>query len=156
MKKITQILFLIAVIAVLAGGFLFWFKNEIKEVFVKLSSIVASSNYVYAVHLNNGQLYFGNIKSISADTIVLKNAHILQMVQTQTNAPVSTSANFQVQPVNNNQQPVYGIAKRSEINKAMPTDNVLFIERRNVLFWEKLESSSDIVKLFEAEEKSSK
>lgn len=152
MKKKILIIFIFFAIMFAAG--LVWLKTEIKETFVRLLSVNAiSSNYIYAVHLNNGQLYFGNIKSITPDTIVLKNAHILQTIQTQLNVPIATSTNFQIQPMNNNQQPVYGIAKRSEINKAMPTDNVLFIDRHNVLFWEKLDNSSDVVKLFEAEGK---
>lgn len=145
MKNNFLIIFAIIVLLAIAG--LVWFKIELKEALFKFSQRV--DNAIYAVHLNNGQIYFGDVRSITSETIVLGNTHILQAIQTQI-APLATSTSFRLQQVNN-QQIIYGISKRSEINKAMPTDNILFIDRHNVLFWEKLDNNSEIVKLFGVE-----
>jgi len=87
----------------------------------------------YAVHLNNGQVYFGQIKSVTPETITLKEAYFLEASQTQ--------------------QQIYSLIKRSKRDTLMPTDDVLFINRAVVLFWEKLTPDSGVVKgILKAEE----
>lgn len=95
----------------------------------------------YAVHLNNGQVYFGRIESVNAETIKLANVYYLEgPVQAQANQ--SAGQEFQVQP---SPQTIYNFVKRGS-NNPLLTNNVLFVNRSFVLYWEKLKSDSDIVK----------
>ncbi len=80
----------------------------------------------YAVSLTNGQVYFGQLKSVTPETITLKKTYFLQTLP--------------------DQQQVYNLVRRSTRDTLMPTDDVLFINRAVVLFWEKLTPDSEIVK----------
>jgi len=97
----------------------------------------------WAVHLNNGQVYYGQIKLIKLDTIVLAEVYYLEPYQSQPEA--SAGKNFQVQPQT---QTIYNFVKRGSVDPLL-TDHVLFINRSVVLFWEKLKPDSQIVKLIE-------
>lgn len=80
----------------------------------------------YAVSLNNGQVYFGQLKSVTPETIILKETYFLQTLP--------------------DQQQIYNLVKRSSRDTLMLSDDVLFINRSVVLFWEKLKPDSEVVK----------
>lgn len=97
----------------------------------------------YAVHLNNNQVYYGQIKSIKPETIVLADVYYLESYEAQPEP--SAGETFQIQP---SPQTIYNFVKRGSVDPLL-TNNVLFINRSAVLFWEKLKPGSQIVKLIE-------
>src|SRR3989344_2549346 len=98
----------------------------------------------YAVHLSNGHVYFVHPAVVTPDTITLNNTFLME-VYTAPASQTASSTNFQLQDV---PQQVYNLTRRGESNN-MRTDNVLFIDRHSVLFWEKLNSASEMVKWLE-------
>ncbi len=98
----------------------------------------------YAVHLNSGQAYFGQIESIKEDILVFKNVYFLEEMAGQTNQNLQ-GENFQVQLP---PEKTYNLVKRGGDNFAA-ADGTLFINRSTVLFWEKLKPDSEIVKQIE-------
>ncbi len=92
----------------------------------------------YAVHLANGQVYFGNVESVTPDTISLSNTYFLESYTAPSKpAQIATSTSFQITQQETAPQQIYNLARRGETNN-MTTDNTLYIDRRAVLFWEKL------------------
>jgi hypothetical protein len=85
----------------------------------------------YAVHLTNGVVYVGQIKSINADTIVLTKSFYMQSYGAGKNLQ-GEAAQF------------YGLVRQG-VEAPLLTDQVLFINRPTVLFWERLDSQSDVV-----------
>lgn len=138
-KKISIIIALIIIII----GVYFIFSNRdrnlLSVVSCKLS--VASCPW-YAVHLNNGQVYFGHISYVSDDTISLRDTYSLE-AYTQGDNDVSTSTNFKLEKTPTQ---IYNLARRGD-DKTLSSDHSLFINRQAVLFWEKLAGESDVVKL---------
>jgi preprotein translocase subunit SecF len=128
---------IVIIVLVLVGGVLVIFHYPPAWLEKKISFLQPT---YYAVHLNNGQVYFGRIKSVNAETIKLANVYYLEgPVQAQ--ASQTPGQEFQVQPTT---QTVYNFVKRGS-NNPLLTNNVLFINRSVVLFWEKLKPDSDIV-----------
>jgi hypothetical protein len=136
-KFIVTILILIIVLGGLAAA------AKITGVKDKIESMLPWENSSwYAVHLANGQVYFGHIKKITDSTISLKDTYYLELYQQAQNQP-ATSQDFMVQQ---NSQGVYQLVERGS-DKNLKTDHTLFINRSTVLFWEKLEKDSEIVSL---------
>jgi len=126
-KKLLLIIIIVLVVLIFLSAIFFTpVVNLRKKIFTR------TSNW-YAVSLNNGQVYFGQIKSVTPETITLKEAYFLEISQTQ--------------------QQIYSLIRRSKRDTMMPTDDVLFINRAVVLFWEKLTPDSGVVKgIIKAEE----
>lgn len=132
------ILILIVVIALGASGF-FLVKN-------KFSSLRSSGGAFYAVHLSNGQVYFGHLVSVSPDTLVLSDTHFLELYE-QKGGTVASSDNFALQEA---PKQVYQMLTRGA-DKTLTTDHTLYINRNAVLFWEKLAPESEVVTTITAE-----
>ncbi|MCX7778665.1 MAG: hypothetical protein N2259_00210 [Patescibacteria group bacterium] len=96
------------------------------------------SNNYYAVYLINKEVYFGQIKKINSDILVLKDVFFLETF-TPTSQSISSGEEMQVSP-----QKAYQLVRRGDDNLTL-TDNVLFINRSAVLFWEKLGEESEIM-----------
>ncbi|KKS81345.1 MAG: hypothetical protein UV57_C0047G0003 [Parcubacteria group bacterium GW2011_GWD2_43_10] len=87
-----------------------------------------------AVFLSNGQVYFGNVTSISPDTIVLKKIYYLQ-----TSGPLQAGGEQQAQDL--------ALVKLgAELHG--PTDEMI-INRDQILFIENLKADSKVVKAIE-------
>ncbi len=97
----------------------------------------------YAVHLNNGQVYFGHIKSIKDNSIKLSEVYFLESFEPQTQE--NQGQNFQIQAA---PQKKFTLVQRGSDN-ILATDHVLFINPVVVLFWEQLNNNSEIVKMIE-------
>lgn len=121
-------------------------------VFIVIAIIIATSIYLargffmpktsnqwYAVHLTNGQVYFGRITSITSDTIAISDTYYLEA----TPNPMSTSNSFIIQQES---KPTYKLTRRGD-DTMLSSDHKLFINRSTVLFWEKLQDTSDVVRL---------
>lgn len=94
----------------------------------------------YAIYLNNGQIYFGQIKSLDAATIQLAKVYSLQSLNVPGQSASGENLQLQSQP-----QTIYNVVKRGS-DKVLSTDGTLFVNRSFVLFWEKLESNSEVVR----------
>lgn len=141
-KKIFIIVILVIVAMLVAHAFLRGNRNGVSflsKVNCQLSQV---SCPWYAVHLNNGQVYFGHIFYVSNSTISLSDTYSLE-AYTQGENSISTSSNFMVQKIPTQ---VYNLTRRGD-EKTLSSDHVLYINRQAVLFWEKLTSNSDVVKM---------
>lgn len=117
-KVIAGSVLAILVVLVLAKLFLFNLFGPMHDV---------KRGQYQAVFLTNNQLYFGKIKQIDRDSIRLESIYY-----------------FQNQQTGQNQDP-----KQLSLNKLgnelHGPEDVMFIERRQVIFWENLKDDSKVV-----------
>ncbi|MBI5400802.1 MAG: hypothetical protein HZB12_01655 [Candidatus Yonathbacteria bacterium] len=125
-------------VAVIGGGF-FFMKGGIDDL---RADETASW---YAVHLNNGQVYFGHMSRASHDFITLNEAHYVETYQAA-DTTVSQGKNFAVQQV---PKQVYRLVEQGS-EKTLATDHTIYINRSAILFWEKLSADADIVNSIKA------
>lgn len=100
---------------------------------VKAEDKYVSKNNLQAVFLNNGQVYFGNIRSLNDKYVRLGNIYYLRV-------------NQQVQPNQSNaqaQQDISLVKLGCELHG--PSDEML-INREQVTFWENLKSDGQVAK----------
>lgn len=90
------------------------------------------SDKYQAVYLNNNQVLYGKIVGIFGETIKMEDIYYLQTVQVE-GQPSTTN-----------------LIKRGK-QEITDSDGGLFIERRNVLYWENLGKDSKILKIIESE-----
>jgi hypothetical protein len=102
-------------------------------------NVLNKENPFYAVHLTNGQVYYGRIGSVNDSTIKMEDVYYFEMVKEA--APVATSQNFALQ---GQEQTIYRLTRRGS-EKPTTTDHDLYVNRATVLFWEKLNADSDMV-----------
>ena len=102
---------------------------------------IGDSSY-YAVFLSNGQVYFGHLQHLDQNTIELADVYYLKL-----------NTNLNDQAIQE---------KKSQINLHLaliklgqeihgPT-NQIFINRQQVLFWEKLRENGQVVKAIKSHE----
>lgn len=84
-----------------------------------------------AVFLNNGQVYFGNIQDLNSKFINLDNIYYLQTNNGSTDTTASSNQNVQL------------VKLGCELHA--PYDQMI-INREQVIFWENLKDSSQVVK----------
>jgi len=126
-------------------------KDLSKEIFTQIfSQIFTRQTGWYAVHLTNSQVYFGRIKSVTNETITLKDTYYFETFTTQPTEAQGESFQVQTEP-----QTTYTLTRRGG-DQFMTTDNVLFINRAVVLFWEKLLATSSVVSTIEQTENQNK
>ncbi len=135
MKKIV-IATIIIIIAVL--GYVF------RDTILSVVPIGMGETDLYAVHLSNGQVYFGYIDDINETTIVMGDAYYLELFK-KANTNVSTSENFSLSTEGPSQD-IYQITRRGSTGSVL-TDHRFFINRSVVLFWEKLAPDAELVRL---------
>ncbi|MEO5690607.1 MAG: hypothetical protein ABIQ64_00270 [Candidatus Saccharimonadales bacterium] len=94
-----------------------------------------------AVFLTNGQVYFGKINSMTGDTVVLKDIYYLQQ-----------AADVQKQEDEKDQaQNQLTLAKLGK--ELHGPEDVMYLERSQMLFWENLTNDSQVVKNIQQEKK---
>lgn len=133
-ERTTTIFFIVALLV------LSWIIVSGKGDFVGRLQSGGSQSW-YAVHLNNGQIYFGHITTLSDSTITLADAHFLETYEVP--APQAVSESFALAPLP--QQSVRLVRRGDE--KALSSDHTLFLSRASVLYWEKLAPESEVVSL---------
>jgi hypothetical protein len=122
LSKTAKIILGILILIILGAG-TFVVKNS-------LSPKLDTTSY-YAVFLNNGQVYFGNIEERTEKEFVLTNVYYLQLENnTQNLQAQASSSNFTLVKLGNE---IHG-----------PT-NEMYINNQNILFYEKLRSDSKVV-----------
>jgi hypothetical protein len=129
LKAVATIIVLIALGVIL--------KNPITKLWPKLPF---NQPVYYSVQLNNSQVYFGHIKSINNETIVLTDVFYFESYESPASTSVGNGLQIQSEP-----QKIYNFTKRGAVSP-MLTDDVMFINRSSVLFWEKLSPNSDLAK----------
>jgi hypothetical protein len=103
------------------------------------SDSAVKSKQFQAVFLSNGQVYFGKISNVSNNTVVLKDIFYLQVNNNSTNG---SSTNVQSGSTAAGSQQVSLAKLGSELHGP---DDVMYINRSQVLFWENLKNSGKVV-----------
>ena len=100
-----------------------------------------SSGKYQALFLTNGQVYFGKIISMTADTVTMKDIYYLQ--QGVQNQEKKEDTNTQLQ--------------LTKLGKELHgPEDVMYVERSQVLFWENLKDDSQVVKNIKLEKEQNK
>ena len=122
---------LIAILVIIAGG-LYLIKDK------GFTSPKGLSGDWQAVFLTNGQVYFGKVKSISADTVYLKEIYYLQVVD----QPLQRTQEGEAIPEAGTEQRLTLIKLGNELHG--PEDSMV-INRFHVVLMEDLKSDSRVV-----------
>ncbi len=92
-----------------------------------------------AVFLTNGQVYFGKINSMTGDTVVLKDIYYLQQAA-------------DVQKQENEEDQAQNQLTLAKLGKELHgPEDVMYVERSQMLFWENLTNDSQVVKTIQQE-----
>lgn len=147
MKIFNTKLFWIAIVIIflIVNVLIIIFSAQVSDFIQK---IISGGNNWYAITLNDGKIYFGHIKDIDDNSIKLSDVYYLEEYQAE-QASALGNENFQIQ---NTPEKKYALVKRGS-ERIDATDNTMFINRSNVLFWEKLLSDSEIVSKIREKEK---
>ena len=114
---------IVVAVIVILGAFVWPFQ---------LGKLIVNPNQSwYAVHMNNGVVYVGKIKAISADKIVMTKTYYMQSY--------GSAQNQQGQPAQ-----FFGLIRQG-VEAPLLTDQEIWINRPVVLFWERLSPGSDMV-----------
>lgn len=124
MKNKNQIIIITLAVVVIILGLVLIFKKPSSE-------NLWNREAWQAVFLDNNQVYFGKIDSVSGDSFVLKNVFYLQSNEADKSG--NTTLNL--------------IKLGSEFHG--PTDEMV-INKSNILFWENLKSDSKVVMTIES------
>lgn len=128
----SKIIILVIIIFIIIGFFSFhWLKPQNQK------QIAYSPTTYYSIFLDNGQVYFGNIKEIEAQTLTINNVYYLQANQNLQD----TQSKDKKQEVNTNLDLAL-VKLGKEIHG--PKDE-MSINREHVLFWEELRTDSKVV-----------
>ncbi len=133
------IITIIVIVVVVIGG---WY---VLSLFTDISfpgqggSVQGVSDDWQAVFLDNGQVYFGQIKSVSDRELVLTNIYYLQVI----NKPLQMTADGTEDATQQTQQELTLVKLGNELHG--PTDEMV-INRDRVLLTEKLKADSPVVK----------
>jgi hypothetical protein len=108
-----------------------WFGN--KALAALTSDGGVKGKQYQAVFLTNGQVYFGKVSHVDSSYVKLTDIYYLQVQQ-------------QVQPKDNSssQQPQVSLAKLG--GELHGPEDVMYISRQQVLFWENLKNDGKVVK----------
>lgn len=117
------LLFSVAIVIAALTAMLFLSDNATTKAIIK--------DKYQAVFLNNGQVYFGNIRGISDRSVTLQNIYYLQTNNANGETTTNTSTNVSL------------VKLGCELHG--PYDQMI-INSQQILFWENLQDSSQVVK----------
>lgn len=151
---------ILAVVAIAASGFTYITAasdskktkdkqaTEVKALQDKVKKLEDAANYeklevdkdrFQAVFLTSEQVYFGKITEVTKDTIKLENIYYLRNGQFDKSGNINAGTDV-------------SLAKLG--NELHGPDDVMYIERKNLEFWENLKNESQVVMAIKAYEKS--
>lgn len=131
---VKAIVLVVVLLVVLVGGF--FAKQSLMG--NEFAGQINKDKY-QAVFLTNGQVYFGKIDKISGSGYTLKNIYYLQVQQDVQGEQAATQEN---------KDQNLSLAKLgSELHGP---DDVMYIESKQVLFWENLKDDGQVVKAIQA------
>lgn len=137
-KHAVKAIILVIVIALILGGGYFLKTQLMGNNFAQ----AVNKDRYQAVFLTNGQVYFGKIDKITANSYVLKDIYYLQVQQDVQGEKAQTDEN--------NDQNLSLAKLGSELHGP---DDVMYIEGKQVLFWENLKDDGQVVKAINANKK---
>ena len=143
--KLPVRILIILLIILSACGVIFFAAKATSAV---MADSAVKSKQFQAVFLTNGQVYFGNLTHVNGGYVKLTDIFYLQVNNSgsQTAVQPSTSGSTSNQQVS--------LAKLgSELHGP---EDVMYISRDQVLFWENLKNSGKVVQAIEAYQKSNK
>ncbi len=115
--------FLAIVIGVLLIVFL---ANQVNLITIKKSSLIDKSLY-QAVFLSNDQIYFGRLKNLGSDYLILTDVYYAKV----------------------NEDGIGQLVKLGQIEPHGPKDEMV-ISREHILFWENMKPDSPVVKTIQS------
>jgi len=124
-RRMKQMIAAILIIIILGGG-LFIFSR------MQANNLAINKNENQAVFLTNGQVYFGKLKSIGNDYLVLDNIYYLQVQQSVQNGTTTTSTD-------QNQAQLVKLG-----NELHGPEDEMQISSKQVLFWENLKNDGKV------------
>lgn len=95
-------------------------------------SAKVGKNAYQAVFLTNGQVYFGKLDDVNSEYIKLTDIYYLQVTQTNEDG---------IQPADDQKQPQISLAKLGK--ELHGPEDVMYISRDQVLFWENLKDKEN-------------
>lgn len=99
----------------------------------------------YAMHLNNGVVYYGHVVEFATDAVAMSGAYYFEKYELPTTS-VSKSKSFEVAQT---PKQVYRLVALGDEN-THTVSKKLYLNRTAVLFWEKLSDDSDVVNSIKA------
>lgn len=150
---------ILAVVAIAASGFTYMTAasdskktkdkqaTEVKALQDKVKKLEDAANYeklevdkdrFQAVFLTSEQVYFGKITEVTKDTVKLENIYYLRNGQFDKSGNINAGTDV-------------SLAKLG--NELHGPDDVMYIERKNLEFWENLKNESQVVTAIKAYEK---
>lgn len=136
-KTFFKIIVLLFLIAIGATVYLFVLKDRI-------ALLPAVAKPWQAVYLNSNQIYFGHISEIEGGTMHLTDVYTLQSFQEPSEVSASESFALRGEP-----KQTYKLVKKGT-DKIITTDNAMTINLNSVVYWEKLTTPSEVLKLLES------
>ena len=131
-KKWPFIAAIVAAIIVIAlGGW--WFMGS------KKMALPASDRY-QAIFLNNGQVFFGKLKNVDGEYMVLEGAYYTKKADVPANATAEQKAAIEAN---------VSLAKVG--NEVYGPETTMSIRAEQVLFWQNLKADSKVAKAIEAD-----
>jgi len=124
-RKMKKLIAAILVIIIVIGGGLMLFN-------VMRSNLAINKGEYQAVFLTNGQVYFGKLKSINNDYLVLDNIYYLQVQQSVQNGTTTTTTD-------QNQAQLVKLG-----NELHGPEDQMQISSKQVLFWENLKTDGKV------------
>ena len=124
-RKMKKLIAAILAIIIVVGGGLMLFRMQ-------SSNLAINKGEYQAVFLTNGQVYFGKLKSISNDYLVLDNIYYLQVQQSVQNGTTTTTTD-------QNQAQLVKLG-----NELHGPEDQMQISSKQVLFWENLKNDGKV------------
>jgi len=122
MKKL--IIAILAILIIVCGGLMIFRMQS--------SNLAINKGEYQAVFLTNGQVYFGKLKSINNDYLVLDNIYYLQVQQSVQNGTTTTTTD-------QNQAQLVKLG-----NELHGPEDQMQISSKQVLFWENLKTDGKV------------
>lgn len=124
-RKMKKLIVAIIAIVIIACGGLMLFRMQ-------SSNLAINKGEYQAVFLTNGQVYFGKLKSINNDYLVLDNIYYLQVQQSVQNGTTTTTTD-------QNQAQLVKLG-----NELHGPEDQMQISSKQVLFWENLKTDGKV------------
>lgn len=99
-----------------------------------------------AVYMTSGDVYIGKIKGSTSNVIKLSDAYLVQVLKQDENNSGGKANSFRLTGSSNNLTLI-----KWGFNQPLKSAGELFISRVNIVFWEKLDDDSEVVKQLEAQ-----
>lgn len=143
MKKISLLQIIIALIIIVVAVLGYW---SMKSGRLNIPFSIKQSKGYQAVFLTNGQVYFGKVSNLNSRYIKLEDIYYLQVQQIQPK-PEET-------PTKEGEQPKLSLIKLG--NEIHAPEDAMNINSDQILFWEDLKDSGQVVQAIQKDKEAKK